>query len=161
MENASKALMMAGGVLIGMMLLSLIVFTFQYTADFAKSYEDINEQNRLAAFNNQFEVYNRKGVKMQEIITIVNLAKDLNSKNGVENNEADPLYIKIVCESKSLEKYNSDDLYLYMENNTFVPAEIAGKDENGNTKMILQLYRCKQVQYSESGKVATMIFVKE
>ena len=54
MENASKALMMAGGVLIGVLIISLAVYLF---ADFGSRSASINAQNtekQLAAFNSKF-----------------------------------------------------------------------------------------------------------
>ena len=57
MENASKALLMAGGVLIGILIMSLAVFLY---IDFGQSAAEINEQNaqaQLYQFNSRFTVY--------------------------------------------------------------------------------------------------------
>ena len=56
MENASKALLMAAGVLIGILILSLAVFLF---ANFGSASAEINRQNeikRINEFNAQFTV---------------------------------------------------------------------------------------------------------
>ena len=53
MENASNALMMAGGVLIGILLLSVLVVAFNGAADLAKSYDDSVSTTSLQAFKNK------------------------------------------------------------------------------------------------------------
>ena len=43
MENATKALIMAGGILVGVLVLSLMVYLF---ADFGSTSAQINAQNK-------------------------------------------------------------------------------------------------------------------
>ena len=57
MENASKALIMAAGVLIGVLILSLAVYLF---FDFASTSSELHEETRLNQvneFNAQFTSY--------------------------------------------------------------------------------------------------------
>ena len=57
MENASNALLIAGGVLIGVLILSLAVYLF---ADFGSTSADINQrtaEQQLTQFNSKFTVY--------------------------------------------------------------------------------------------------------
>ena len=57
MENASKALLMAGGVLIGVLIISLAVYLF---ADFGSTSAEVNAQNaqkQITAFNSKFTAY--------------------------------------------------------------------------------------------------------
>ena len=56
MENASKALIMAGGVLIGILIISLAVYLF---ADFGSTSAQINAQNsqkQITEFNSKFTI---------------------------------------------------------------------------------------------------------
>ena len=80
MENASNALIMAAGVLIGILILSLAVFLF---SDFGATTREINskmEEKQLSEYNAQYTVYvGRKDVTIYDIITIVNLAKENNN----------------------------------------------------------------------------------
>lgn len=145
-ENASNALVMAGGVLLAIMILSLIVVSFKSSADFAKDYEENIEQLNLQAFNNQFEIYNnRSDLTIRDIVTVANLARDMNKKNGVENDEKSPYYIKvrIYGETKKLEKSSKEDLVAYMESHTF---KEFNKD---NAQADLQKYKC--VGISDNG----------
>ena len=80
MENASNALIMAAGVLIGILILSLAVFLF---SDFGATTREINskmEEKQLSEYNAQYTVYvGREDVTIYDIITIVNLARENNN----------------------------------------------------------------------------------
>ena len=79
MENASKALIMAAGVLIGVLILSLAAFLF---LDFGATSESVYSQmenQQLTQYNAQYTVYSgRKDITIYEIISIANLAKENN-----------------------------------------------------------------------------------
>lgn len=79
MENASKALLMAAGVLIGMLILSLAVFLFaSFSSSMSQVYEK-NEENQLNQFNTQFTSYQgKKDCTIHDIITVANLATENN-----------------------------------------------------------------------------------
>lgn len=79
MENASKALIMAASVLIGILLLSLLTYMF---VSFAMSSAEIhkeNDQDRLNQFNSQFTSYvGKEGVTIYDVVTVANLATESN-----------------------------------------------------------------------------------
>lgn len=79
MENASKALMMAAGVLIGIMILSLAVYLFANFGSASAEAHRQNEENQLAQFNAQFTTYQyRTDVTIHDVITVANLARSNN-----------------------------------------------------------------------------------
>ena len=60
MENASNALIIAGGVLIGVLIISLAVYLF---VDFGSTSAEINkktEQQQLIYYNSKFTSYDDK-----------------------------------------------------------------------------------------------------
>ena len=57
MENASKALLMAGGVLLGILILSLGVYLFTSFGGTSSRIHDNIEENQIAQFNSQFTKY--------------------------------------------------------------------------------------------------------
>ena len=79
MENASKALIMAAGVLIGVILLSLMAYMFlSFAMSSAEMHKD-NEQNRLNQFNSQFDSYEgNEGLTIYDVVTVANLATESN-----------------------------------------------------------------------------------
>lgn len=79
MENASKALIMAAGVLIGIILLSLMVYMFTNFAITSAEVHKENEQNQLNQFNSQFTSYEAKeGLTIYDVVTVANLATENN-----------------------------------------------------------------------------------
>lgn len=142
-ENSANALIIAAGVLIGIMIISLAVFLFKSSSDFAESYYDDINSKTIQAFNNQFEIYNTDEVTIQDIVSLANLARDTNIKNGVENDKNNSIYIQVILYNGSmhLETLDREEIYQFMEENTFV--------DNDPTKGE-KVYRCKSIEYEEN-----------
>lgn len=77
MENASKALMMAGGVLLAIALLSLMVYIFRVMAlNSANIYNEYDKAD-INQFNQKFLNFEGKtDLLAQDIVTAINYAKD-------------------------------------------------------------------------------------
>ena len=72
MENASKALLIAGGVLIAIVTISLLVTSFSTINKFQMSQLSAQEQERLIAFNEQYTKYAGQYVYGTEVLTLEN-----------------------------------------------------------------------------------------
>lgn len=92
MENASKALLIAAGVLVAILILSIATTFYLMFSRQAKSYTQIVSKTEIDKFNTKFSVYlGQENIKAQEVISIVNSAKEYNNqvqisvykKNGV------------------------------------------------------------------------------
>ena len=81
MENASKALIIAGEILIGVIILSILAYLFSSASGLSQSYSEAEQKKVLDAFNNKFEIYNRNNLIIHDIITVANLAKQFNNEN--------------------------------------------------------------------------------
>lgn len=79
MENASKALIMAAGVLIGIMILSLAVYLFATFGSTSAELHKQKETDQLNQFNSQFTSYEGKeDITIYDVITVANLATENN-----------------------------------------------------------------------------------
>lgn len=79
MENASKALLMAAGVLIGILILSLAVYLFISFGTTSAELHKQNEEQQVAQFNSQFTSYvGKEGITIYDVVTIANLATETN-----------------------------------------------------------------------------------
>ena len=85
MENASKALIMAGAVLLGVLILTVTVALFRSLGSSSAVIMEEIENARIAEFNNQFLKYYglEEGITAHDIVTIINLANDYNKKLGI------------------------------------------------------------------------------
>ena len=106
MENASKALLMAAGVLIGILIISLGVYLF---ANFGGTSSQIHaniEQNQIEQFNSQFTTYvGKDNVTIHDVISMANLATQNNQnyeftkQDSTGNNN----YIAVLLNGTSIE----------------------------------------------------------
>lgn len=91
MENASKALIMAGGVMLVMLIIALIIFAWGKFSEFYSSNEDLYEITDITEFNLQFTNYDRDDVMGYELISLANKVADYNNRyssaTGAKNDE--------------------------------------------------------------------------
>lgn len=78
MENATKALLMAAGILITIVVLSLAIFVYGRVSDYYQTKQRNISQEQIAAFNNEYTVYNRDDVTGFETVSLINKAIDFN-----------------------------------------------------------------------------------
>ena len=107
MENASKALIMAGSVLLAIMVIGLLVFGYRQMSDLEQTKENSDYVDKLAEYMARFEQFNR-GEKNplygSELLSLANLQEDYNLSDA----RADVGYDKIeiyVTITKNLEGY--------------------------------------------------------
>lgn len=106
MENASKALIMAAGVLIAMMVISLGVYVFNMFGTFSKEQQEELYEHQLAEFNAQFTKYETaEDINIHDIISVANYARDYNESNGVTDMSNDAyISVNILSVRSNLEK---------------------------------------------------------
>lgn len=72
MENASKALLMAGGILIALLIIGSLFLMFSNLQSYQDNNDDIKKSTQVAEFNNQFEPYNKDGLTLMQLKSIYN-----------------------------------------------------------------------------------------
>ena len=154
MDNASKALLMAAGVLIGLMILSLAVFLFaNFGAASAEAHRQ-NEANQINKFNSQFTKYQgRTDITIHDIVTAANLAKSNNETYGLTTSEPSNLYITVNAKTtkgtqNNLEKEETsylNELVQYELQHLKTEVDSEETDENGQPieYATLPKYSCK------------------
>lgn len=80
MENASKALLMAASVLIGIILISLMVIMFMNSGNVSGSYDKTISQEEISVFNSNFTKYVGRNLTIHEVKSIIYFAE----ANGVK-----------------------------------------------------------------------------
>ncbi len=85
MENASKALLMAGGILISLLVIGALVLMFNQIGDYEKGNQGIKKTSEIAEFNIDFIRYTEGNIKGVDIISLANKVINFNSKNGILN----------------------------------------------------------------------------
>ncbi len=81
MENASKALTIAGSVFISLMIIALLVLFFKNVSDLKRMEESSEAVQQAADFNKQYEVYQRN-VYGSELLSLANKLDNYNNKES-------------------------------------------------------------------------------
>lgn len=103
MENASKALIMAGGVLISLMVIGLLVLFYNNLSGMQKVKTDSETEQQAAEFNKQYDVYARD-VYGSEILSIANKIADYN-KREADNKGYTPIDLEVTFTKGLSERY--------------------------------------------------------
>lgn len=149
MENASKALIMAAGVLIGVLILSLAVYLFVSFGTSSAQVHKQNEENQLNEFNTQFTSYEgREDITIYDVITVKNLADENNRHYELESSTDSNFYITVKLEENSVIVINNNNEKKLIEGNS---------GENGN----LPTYNCKVTISPVTGRVKEIRFSRK
>lgn len=155
MENASNALIIAGGVLIGVLIISLAVYLF---VDFGTTSAEINkqtEEQQLVQFNTKFTSYEDKnGLTIYDVVTVAGYAKENNKYYGDDDNDTN--YVenyKITVILKNAVGINKNNLQDVNNYNGLI------QDEQ-NDATTLPTYKCNVTKYHNNGRVAEVTFTK-
>lgn len=143
MENASKALIISAEILLGVLLLTIMVYAFHLMGSFSDTVDKNIETKNVAEFNTKFEKFQNKNLTAQDIVTIINLAKQHNEKMDTEA-------VSIILNGKklSLDKYTEKELNAQIKENSL------DKDE-------IQYFTCTGMNYNkETGKIDQIVLKK-
>lgn len=80
MENGAKALIMASGILLAVMVVTLVMYGYQKMGEWTKSQEDEVLIRQAQLFNKEFEAYDKDLMYGVDIISCLNKAKSNNDK---------------------------------------------------------------------------------
>lgn len=109
MENASKALVVAGAVLIAVLMLVIAVTLHNRYRATAQNIEGTQAAQELGDFNSEFEKYiGRKDITIQEVLTVKNLIAEYNEKG---------VYVQAYLGDENLNNLSTDDA-TYLKINT-------------------------------------------
>lgn len=85
MENASKALLIAGGVLIAMIIASFGVYLYGVYHSHSENMLAVMSQKEIDEFNAKFLTFEGKDLTANEVVSIMNLVRENNyRKKGTE-----------------------------------------------------------------------------
>lgn len=161
MENASKALLMAAGVLIGILILSLTIYLFTSFASTSSEVHKENVKQQRDQFNSQFTSYEGKDDNtIYSIVTVANLATETNkyyeyNKRNSQTNGKD-YYISVRFNGNFIERgLNNTATQITNDYNSLIADEIK---KINNTSLDLPRYNCKVKISGETGRVYLVEF---
>lgn len=137
MENASKALIMAGGILIAILVIGALMLMFNQIGSYEKAQTSNVKDSQLAKFNMDFERYtDDNGITGADIISIINKVVDYNQKDGIANsvNYDIKMSVKVSGLNEFMKKYpvESDITSLFSD-------DVLKMGKNGNNKYFSEI----------------------
>ena len=130
MENASKALIMAGGVLLTMLIIALVIFARSKFSEFYDNEDSLTGISNVSEFNKRFTTYQRDDVHGYELLSLANKVSDYNIRYsnaiGAQN---DQQYNKVIVTINFVskgerEKFTYDGNIRLFTKNTYSNTEI-------------------------------------
>lgn len=105
MENASKALIIAGGVLIVILVLTLFAYiNTKMGSGTSNLYSKLEDRN-ITEFNQKFLNYDGNNhLRIQEVVSLINMAKNANINNNIG------AHVDVLVDNASYLDKTTDDL---------------------------------------------------
>ena len=175
MENASKALLIAGGILMSLIIASIFIYAFMKISNFMDDTSENPYEQQLADFNSGFEAYDKKIMYGIDIISVINQAIDNNKRYRVEfydsPDERDNLdyYVNVVFtyNTKNIEgdindkyvtyslkdNYTRDDKTNIIKNKFLIPVS---KNDSSIHALKVAAFKCNKILYNKNNEVTTL-----
>ena len=143
MENASKALIMAGSVLISLLVIGLLVLGYRQLSETEQIRTDAEVTDKLADYMRQFEQFNRV-LYGSELLSLANLQEDYNTSETREDLGYDRIeitvYTKGIVDSQYFTQGNHT-LESIAEDQKNIESAIANYEKTNST------YKNRSVKY--------------
>lgn len=147
MENATKALEMAGGVLITLIIIGTIVFFYNRISEVKQTEHNAQAEEQAADFNKDYEVYNRNDVYGSELLSLANQMQDYNTR------EVEKGYEKIELSATFKQKSNIFIQY-YGNKQTYSQSDLA----SGYTKLANEINKISTKKITDASGQTTKTY---
>ena len=146
MENATKALLIAAGVLIAIIILTMFLSTYNRISGFSQSQEQAKKEEQISDYNAEFEAFNKKLMYSTDVVSLIN--KVINNNEKYQNS---PKYIVAI--------------YIKIDGSDITISKDTSTEYSDNIRKLLldnkvDHYRCVQITYNSYGRVSSMTIEK-
>ena len=160
MENAARALTMAAGVLIGIMIISIAVYLFTSLGNTSSEIYSKVEQTKIDKFNSQFLKYYRLDTcTAHDIVSIANLAKNSNEYYELEEGSGYNYYVNVSVKGyiDSKGSKNEEDNFEKLDDAKYT--EFIKNNSTNEEKSEIKYFTCTKISQSNiTGRVYQIIF---
>ena len=180
MENATRFMYMAVGVIIGVFILGIFAYVFRAGAEYNKNYDIKKSREQLELTNALLEAYNIQGLTISDIVSVCNLAYSVNEEYEYDDTQSVSITVRgisggnisISNTDKGLERnqvlHGNNHIYIYdlLEMDDFSgngdKLSTTQYDREIHSTVYKYLFDCTKIEYHQSsGKVAGMEFTMQ
>lgn len=163
MENLSRAITIAAGILIAMLIVSLIAFGFSKLTQFQNRQSAEKNAEQIDEFNSQFYAYDQKVVSGYKMVSLAHLATDVNKRKerneeGYKNIE---VYLKLKRSDENLPPSYSDKTNGYFNLLVYISDvfDAMSTDDAERDKFKQLYFECENVELDkDTSRVWKMYF---
>lgn len=150
MENASKALLMAAGVLMSLIIIGAFMLMMSYLNGYQGEVEQSKKDAQLTEFNILFDSYNRQNIRGNDMISLMNRIVDYNNRKPDEGWPQFNVQIDISDDIRKKLKYNEDERYRYIKSSSYNQGSITNivGDGKGKTSDIQEIETKYEAKYA-------------
>lgn len=162
MENASQALLIAGGVLIAIVLITLGVYVYVSLHNVASMQDQKAQTEQLVNFNKKYEAYNKSLMHGTDVATVCFMAAEDNRKYGYNIT----IEYKInntgvwILNTENKRSVRTSGNMLMGDNEDLKDMKDQDKEKFDDFKR--RLFRCEsdRIKYDDAGRIEFMSFVE-
>lgn len=169
MENASKALLMAGGVLIAIIIISLLVKTYGNIGAFQRQQISAEEAERIEEYNKEYTKYINQYVYGTEVITVINKVKnttDYDIKVNIKFTEEPYEYQVVDYENgkkttKTITVGSGKELNIESDDDGNYSGDFIDENSGKFSNLKSRAFKCTEIGYDKYGRVNNIKFVEK
>lgn len=151
MENASRALIMAASVLIGIVIISAFILMMSNLTSYQESSYSSTLSSQIAEFNNQFTTYARDNIRGSDMISLMNKVVDYNTRyTGTEGYTEMEITIDMKGHNEALAFDHNNRLVTLDEYNQTNIDKIVGKPTSVTGGVTSQDISDRSIRYLEN-----------
>lgn len=166
MENASKAIIMAGSILIAVVIIGMVIYMFSSSGKLFGEEINIEKTEQLVLFNNEYESYNRKLLRGTDVISIINKAISNNTKYGIKGSNEPNYFMQVEFEMKEALVYTqtgtSDNVNFEVGQRYNITSFNNIKNNvEAFTDFKRRIFDCEELKYNrKTGRVNYIFFIE-
>ena len=158
MENASKALIIAGGILLAIITLSILLYSYNNITIYQDEKEKNEMQEQITRYNAEYEGYNKKVMYGTDVISVLNKAISNNETKKIKfGNE---YFVNVTVEVKNIQGLNPKT-YSLSSNNDFIKNNICIYSSDSDSifaKFKMSIFMCEGIEYNNTGRIKNIKF---
>lgn len=148
MENASKALIFAGGLLISMLIVAALIFTISQVRNLKSQEQQAEQTDEVAEYNNKFNKYASENLYGVDLISLCNEVSNYNAKES-KNKYYSKINLVFDFRHASPSILLGDESDIFIKNTVYHYTE---NSENDNTNLLTQ-YKAFEKKYNKLANI--------
>ena len=161
MENITKALYMAAGVLIGLLILALFVWIFSNGGKFLATFENEGNIKQVEQFNAELLAYQKEENTIYDVVSAINKVKDINEQYSYDSQSSIQVVVTGIYELNidNSENFIGSEISLTdLIRNYGRLVDPTTLDEDEKDERIYENYFTGQITYGDQGKINLITF---